>query len=204
MCSCLNHFNVDDYNTIKIHKRNRVSSSKHITWVAWSAFSKEAHGHRFLLPLAHIPQTLVSAPHTAAASPPYCSGPVLLSYPLPHSFCFPLLQAPQCFLISPSALQLLCKPSPLPEGGCATSSLPPAAAPSLWASAEPKVLTQTWSYPLPQEPLHVPWSCQAHKGCHKENPHWGTRPNAKAEQHYTLYLSPLKSLLEDTAAEDAD
>lgn len=64
--------------------------------------------------------------------------------------------------------------------------------------------TQQQSYPLPPELLHVSWSCQAQKGCHNKHLHWGAWPNAKAEQYCTLYLSPLKSLLEDTAAEDAD
>lgn len=57
---------------------------------------------------------------------------------------------------------------------------------------------------LPPKVFHISQSCQARKGHHNENLHCGAQPNAKAEQYCTLYLSPLKSPLEDTAAEDAD
>lgn len=100
--------------------------------------SKETHGYCFLLLLVIIPQILVSSPHASAASLPSCCDPVSLTRPLPHSFCTPVLQAPLCFLTrslptAPSANLHHAPKEVLPP--------PPYLHLSVWASAEPKVLS---------------------------------------------------------------
>lgn len=168
-------------------------------WLSPSIFFNTAHGHCSILLLVCISQTLISLSDAAADSFPACSCPLLLPNPLPHGFSFPLLQAPYFF----SFFHLPCGSSSYFHCSPKAVNPPPAAAPSVWASAEPKVLLN-WATQLPPESLCVSQSFQAQQKGSNENPCWGLWTNAKTEQHRTLSSITPEKPTGYTAFEDAD